>query len=454
MSHSARVPTRPPPCTFLDHEYVEQVRESASLIVWQLGQLKSYIRSLRFVHREPFRGKCIQLLDRVGKKLKSDLARLEAWRFPDNLREALSLHETLLELRDICGYTQLAVTERTEGPILEQSNFSSWVTSDTATNRVRTAVDKLMGFFVRSILPSEVSNEITVIIVFGHDTDYKAFLLPIYLPLIALVHVPKTDLCRSRYWVSLCHETMHLYYDYVEMPRTISSKLGEMKTQILEIGKKVWNVNEPERAENHVEEMVCDFSSLLFCGLPDLLTLLSSHYDMTVDATSFKDHPPLLVRGDYMFRYLGDLEDNSSSQDVSSFKTVLDDCRHSFARAGGRVRARRLKKYTEEYQSFVTSFYDDILDVSKRLVATSSSDLFRPKKWENASVAYDRFKSGEKLVDLDIDVVEAICLIWRKRFDIYQRLGRDIDFSEKFLAWHVAERKIFNDIVDFLVKKA
>jgi hypothetical protein len=433
--------------TFIDHEYVEQIREYASLLGVGLGQLKSYVRSVGYTHDEPFKRKCTLLLDRLAQRINEASQELGALRYPHIVPESWWLQRLLFDFENICGYLHLAVDQRLEGHLCEQSNFGSLIKNPLATNKVYIAIDNLMTYFIKAFLPSEIAEEMTVVVAFGPESGYNIFLVPIYLPLFAVVHVPRIDLCRCRYWTSLGHEAAHLYYDYAEMPRPVSKKLEEMISEVKKIGNHIWGVGSLETAQRQVEEIICDFAALSLCGLPDLLTFVTSCYDSSVDATGFKSHPPFCTRVDYMLRYIKDLGESDS------LNAILRKFEKSWCIQKRRSLPRNSRDYIQEYDSCIKNHYKEIVDISRRLIAIPKSGIFGIEKWEKAISAYEEYKGGKPLIDLSLDEVEVFNLVWMKRFDVCKKLNGCSDFSRRFVSWHQTEGKIFNDLVDFLIQR-
>jgi hypothetical protein len=433
--------------TFVDCEYVEQVRESLSLSIVSLGQQRAYLRNVKHEHEEPFKHKCVQLLDRLINRIDEMMRSLDVLEYPRNVQDAMAYQRFLFDIEDICGNLHLAIDQRSEGHISEQSNYGGRIKSSFAADKVYIAIDNLMTHFIKSFLPREIAEEIVVVIAFGSGIGYQVSLVPIYLPLIAVVHIPQPDLYRCRYWTSLCHEAAHLYYEYASIPRQISIRLQDMTSQLNNIGITVWGIDSTETSKRQLQEIICDFASMTLCGLPDLLTFVTSYYDQRIDATGFKYHPPFGARVDYMFKYLETLKGSEA------FDDILKKCKASWTKTKRKSVPSRTRLYNTRYKSFVTDNYDELLSISRRFIAVPQADYFSAQTWENASKAYEEYKRGKPLVDLPLDAIGAFSLMWVKRFDICKRLGGSSAFSSRLATWHKNDGKIFNEIVDFLLQK-
>lgn len=448
-------------------EYVEQVRESASLLLSTLGHLENCVKTMKYVHNEPFRTRCVEVITRIANEIKPIVASVEGQVYPKSLEQASVLDKTTNQAKDILEYVTTAIDQRLEGHIFEQSSYGTLVKSEFVANRVHTAIDNLMGYFMKAYLQAEIAEAISIVTVFGHQTDYQARLIPWKLPLIALVHIPKTDLYRCRYWASLAHETVHLHWfsarALVGLPKATESKIDKLTSKIQKVGITVFGIDAPDLARSQLEEILCDLNSVALVGMADLLTILTSCCSFNDGIGKYEDHPPWLVRTKYMMKYLEKECMSKHPASLELYDDLFEDCKKSWhtdferaitqeGTAGKKPDNQKMMKYFEEYQSFIDGNFQDLVSVSNQSLFIDSSDCFSPRKWERIIEAYKKYKEGAILDGLNLDPVDVLNLVWLKRFEICRQTPKEM-LSKNYTIWRKSERKLFNDIVDLLARK-
>jgi len=433
----------------IDDEYVEQIREYGTFYAQGLNYLKDLIQNLAYVDLDPiFQRNTVEVLERLSEVIGGASNRLRILRHPDNLAEAYRLENRIRQYEGIAHYIIDAIDQRMEGHSTEQLYFYSVTKSEFIGRKIYIAIDNLMNHFLSSYFPPEISRDTISLVLFGHEMGYQVTLVPHMIPLVAITHIPKIDFYRSRFWSCLGHETVHQEYHSMQMPQRYESLRHDMIDDLVSLGSQMWQVALPGFAVSQFEELICDLSSLILSGPPDLLSLLTLAGNPRIEAQFFDRHPPLSVRVKYMTRYLEELESNPDS----SYQRMLQNCVASWENVKDSLWIPyREKRYIEEYDRLVEHYYDDLLEFSQAQFVPRIR-FFEPADWETSAQAYESYKNGTGLAESNLDFTQILNLVWVKRCEVTKNIYIDEHVPERFTIWHEFERKFFDDIVNLMIE--
>jgi len=384
------------------------------------------------------------------KDLESAYSYIHSFHYPQNMQTAVVLQKRLNIYEKIITCLRQAAFQRLEGYSTTQSSFFFAIEDDFTSKRVYKAIDILVGHYLKCFFNKEALENLTTITFFGDNPSYN---IDIYENL-ALVQIPKVDATRCRFWACLGHESVHERFFHSNLCPAHLALKDKVVQEITSIGKKTFKVVIPELANKQFEEIICDLSSLIISGLPDLMTLISFSAIPKLEADKIRKHPPLDTRFNYMYRYLSTLK----SSDHKDYNRSLEMCKASWENIKKDLECifpltDEEKAYICEYDKLIDTYFEELLDLAKSLVLIENNQIFSAFSWRKGAEAYQKLMKGTPLDELELNITELFNLTWIKRIGSFEKVGTNKKSSEDFLTLHAFERKLFEEFVNKVIEK-
>ena len=436
--------------SFFSDEYIESIREQVVVTTSELHYLASLFERVPHFDLDPgLKKNLIQILKDIIENLGSAEANIKSFHYPQNMKEAWILQLKMKGYEKVITCLKEAAFQRFEGYSTEQSNFFFAVESEYRSKRVYRAIDTIVCHFLGCFFPREDLKQLITLTYFGDKPTYG---IEVYGNL-AVVQLPRIDSSRCRFWACLGHESVHERFAHTNLTGEYKELQNEMIEDISSIGQRLFQTAAPSVAAAQFEEIICDLSSLIISGLPDLMTLVSFSAIPRLEADNFSKHPPLDVRINYMYRYLSTLksdksDDYNQSLEIcrSSWNSIKEDLRISYRLTN------REKVYIQEYNQLIDTYFEDLVDLARHMILVPDDQRFSPSSWERANEGYQKLIQGRPLVSLKLNFTELFNLAWIKRLRAFKSLISNEESCETFLSWHSYERKLFEEFVNTLIE--
>jgi hypothetical protein len=482
-------------------EYLEKISEEVYIIENEIKQKQTMLQWLE--SEESCTAETIDLLFRAKSLLES------CTRFRKNILLDLDqkIHETIPpqkyfeirgELYNInMGLTFLtvAIDNRFEGSMLPE--FSFYMPFETLSgfekicNAANFVFRELFGLvFGEERLRS--TKEPHPLVIFYQDDYYVNSNLRV-------ANIPVVDKYRYRFWVGLAHETMHSAIpDFRDIEKAAegdaealtkvqktSKRLGidecklflslieNMKNVLLAVngfydltieGKKArlkvkHAVEDKEHhsrklveyfIENQIQEILCDFASILLAGPAVVFNIATSCVD------SYKNIPWGVDKFSSDIAHLSD---------YARIKCMFALLRHQTLGYPKDItfkwetRIEKLVGFDAIDTSYLTSlifqvghvtnFFDRIIEVLKLLIF--HEDFYTWNRWMEAKRIFDQLNINGKL-SATASGVDLLNIAWMKRDEAFERMVECEDI-QLFKEWHFRERKLFEEAICFLSDK-
>jgi len=433
---------------FVDQEFLEQIRETASHLISDFDYLKDFVgKRPSYQIEEQLKNKISRLSDLITSNVKRGIDNILILPLDESLKEAYRLLRRMSEYNTIFFFMKQAIDQRFQTHVAEQFHFTQPTMEECTGRKVYSAIDNLVAKLISSFFPGFIADNSISLAVFAYVPGYVVW-IPFREPIIAIVQIPRVDLHRCRFWTSLAHETAHQRFaaypleDLDPMGDKYFELKSEMIPDLMSMFTRVFGETSQDvtrfMATRQFEEILCDLSSLMLIGPTEVLTLMTASGNPRVEADAFSPHPPLTARVKYMLEYLDTAFQTTPSQ---YFKYDLEDWKASWGSVTKTIPIPvRERVYLDCFSEVFANYKDDLVAVARDFLKVPDSELFEPETWDRATRVWDDASQSYSLNGTDY-----INLIWAKRWKLFKEIFRGS--TTEFLKWHEYERKSTYDVI-------
>jgi hypothetical protein len=427
---------------FLPAEYIEQIREYATLVSTNLNDLKYMIKTRIDPTLEPNLQKTLNVLDRMHFLAKEGKKNLERLNYPDSLSEAKTVQARLDVFNRAFRCLSQAAFQALETSMSEQTYFKFLTLEQHEYRKALISIEILMEFLLDSYFPEYLSKKSVIIPLFGDSFGYQVFMLEEIAPRVALVEIPRVDACRCRFWSWLGHEAFHSRYRLGFRDEEWETARSQIVDDIKNLGIRRWGINSPKIAARQLKETICDTAALRLLGPSYLLALSTTYMNPRSEASSFDAHPPMTARVHYLLKLLEKIGDPSTFSNFldkmgKSWNTELSSCGISYKEG----------TYIEEYEDMLSHYENVLVKLSSVFSPLIDKRQFDSQCWKRSKRIYAKWREGGSLLNYDLDLAELLNIVWLKRMDDFD----EVYPSEKQKSHFVALCKLDEKMTDQMI---
>jgi hypothetical protein len=433
---------------FVDQEFLDQTRETASHLVSDFDYIRDFVgKRPAYQIEEQLKDKIRRLTDLITFNIMRGIDNIAILPADQGLKEAYRLVRRLSRYNEIFFFMKQAIDQRFQTHVTEQFHFLQPAMGECTGRKIYGAIDNLVAKLMKSFFPRFIAGNSISLVVFTYVPGYGVW-IPFREPIIAIVQIPTVDLHRCRFWTSLAHETAHERYaaypleDLDPMGDKYFNLKMEMVPDLMNMFSQIFRETSQETARfmalSQFEEILCDLSSLMLVGPAEVLTLMTTFADPRLEADAFGRHPPLAARVEYMLEYL---DTTFQSAPSDNFKYDLEAWKASWAFVKETIpNPVRERLYLDSFSRVFANYKNDLIAVARDFLKVPDSELFKPEIWDRATRAWDDTNRSYSLSGTDY-----INVIWAKRWKLFKEIFRGS--TAEFLNWHEYERKSTYDVI-------